>query len=234
MSLSDHNFPAADDPFADNEVLAGARDRVTALLADRFADGTLTLEEYDARLNQLRVAKTASELNRLMRDLVIPPTAPIAAAVGREAAWAPASFDRTLAHGGAESKGRMIAILGETKRTGRWVMPRQLEMRMVLGEVLIDLRDAVLPAGECELALVGLLGRVRVLVPPGVMVDSTMDSLLSTVRNATEHDEARHFGQPVIRLTGTAMLTEVLVRVAPAGESPERAWKRAKPKRRRD
>jgi len=230
MSLSDHNMRAADQATTDNAVLAGARERVIALLTDRFANDMLTQDEFEARLDQLHAAKSASELNRLMRDLEVPSFATFAA--GQDATRLDAQYG-ALGLGAPPAEGRLLAVLGETKRTGRWLVPRRLEMRVMLGEVLIDLRDSVLPTGESELAIVGVLGRLRVLVPPGVVVDSEMDAILSTVRNEAERDDAYPFASTVIRLTGSAVLTEVLVRVGPAGETSERAWKQAKPKRRR-
>ena len=232
MSLSDQNIRAADHPAAENAVLAAARERVIALLTDRYADDTITLEEFEARLDQLHSAKSASELNTLMRGLSGRPTGAVSTAAAHDPAQVGAQYDAALAHV-APLEGRLLAVFSETKRIGRWVVPRRLEMRVMFGEVLIDLRDAVLPVGETELALVGVFGRLRLLVPPGVVVDSTMDAILSTVRNETEHDELRPFAASRIRLTGSAVLTEVLVRVGPPGETADRAWKQAKPKRRR-
>jgi len=233
MSLSDQDMPAADKANTDNAVLAGARERVIALLTDRYADDTITLEEFEARLDQLHAAKSASELNSLMRDLAVRTAGTVAGTARSDAARAAGQNDVAPGPGAQPLEGRLLAVLGEAKRTGRWMVPRRLEMRVMLGEVLIDLRDAELPLGESEIALVGVLGRVRVLVPSGVVVDSEMDAILSTVRNDAERDDAYPFATTVIRLTGSAVLTEVLVRVGPAGEPSERAWKKAKQKRRR-
>jgi Domain of unknown function (DUF1707)/Cell wall-active antibiotics response 4TMS YvqF len=233
MSLSDHNMRAADKATTDNAVLAGARERVIALLTDRYAADSITQSEFEARLDQLHAARSASELNSLMRDLEVRWPGPAVGAAARDATRVDAQYDAALRLGEPPPEGRLLAALGETKRTGRWLVPRRLEMRVMLGEVLIDMRDAVLPTGESELAMVGVLGRIRVLVPPGVVVDTDMDAILSTVRNDAERDDAYPFASTVIRLTGSAVMTEVLVRVGPAGETSERAWKQAKQKRRR-
>ena len=222
MSLSDQSSRAADHPDPDNEVLAGARERVTALLTDRYAERTLTLDEFEARMERLRSAKTAAELNSLMRDLTVLPA---------DAGGTAAEGAAAVLHDAAPATGRLLSILSETKRSGYWVVPRRLDMRVIAGNVLLDLRDAVLPVGETEVALMGVLGRVRVLVRPGVVVDTTLASIVSTVRNDAEPDPARPFAASLIRITGDAVLTEVMVRVAPAGERAERAWRQAKLKR---
>jgi hypothetical protein len=56
------------------------REIVRAVLADAFADGRLTREEYDDRLNTLYGSRTLGELSSLVTDLVPPDGAPVAPA----------------------------------------------------------------------------------------------------------------------------------------------------------
>src|ERR1700684_362241 len=57
------------------------RDAVAAQLRDHYADGRLTLDELNERLDLLFAAKTKADLNEVMRDLphVARPTAGTAA-----------------------------------------------------------------------------------------------------------------------------------------------------------
>ena len=48
------------------------REIVRALLADAYADGRLTLEEYDDRLNTLYASRTLGDMPALVTDLVPP------------------------------------------------------------------------------------------------------------------------------------------------------------------
>jgi hypothetical protein len=48
------------------------RDTVRTVLADAFADGRLTAEEYDERLNTLYASRTLGEIPPLVADLVAP------------------------------------------------------------------------------------------------------------------------------------------------------------------
>jgi hypothetical protein len=56
------------------------REIVRTLLADAFADGRLTREEYDDRLNTLYGSRTLGELSSLVTDLVPPDGPPVAPA----------------------------------------------------------------------------------------------------------------------------------------------------------
>lgn len=55
------------------------RDRVTARLRDHFAEGRLTADELDERIDATLGAKTAGDLRRVMADLPGPPPVPAAA-----------------------------------------------------------------------------------------------------------------------------------------------------------
>ena len=59
------------------------REIVRALLADAFADGRLTREEYDDRLNTLYGSRTLGEVSSLVTDLVPLEGPPMAAPVLR-------------------------------------------------------------------------------------------------------------------------------------------------------
>src|ERR1700689_2054971 len=50
------------------------REAITAQLREHYADGRLTLDELNERLDQTFAAKTKADLNTVMRDL--PQTAP--------------------------------------------------------------------------------------------------------------------------------------------------------------
>ena len=56
------------------------REIVRALLADAYADGRLTREEYDDRLSTLYGSRTLGEVSSLVTDLVPPDGPPIASA----------------------------------------------------------------------------------------------------------------------------------------------------------
>jgi hypothetical protein len=60
------------------------RDAIAAQLREHYADGRLTLDELNERLDQTFAAKTTADLNLVMRDLphVPRPAAPLVASTG--------------------------------------------------------------------------------------------------------------------------------------------------------
>ena len=63
-----------------------------------------------------------------------------------------------------------ITLVGGLRRSGRWVAPRQTTVACLIGGVDLDLRDAVLPAGEVVVQHLSVIGGVSVLVPSHVAV----------------------------------------------------------------
>jgi hypothetical protein len=200
--------------------LTAARESAIALLTDRFADETLTVEEFEARLEQLYAARTSAELEVVMRGLAEAPTGvPVPPALAR---YSPAAGQATV------PQSHLSAILASAKRVGRWLVPPFLEVQVVLGDAMIDLRDAMLPSGDCVIDVFAVLGDVKLLVPPGVVVNDTMSSVMGSVHNDAIDDGRMAPGGMQVRLTGTALLSEIGIRVALPGDPATSAWKRAK------
>ena len=205
-----------------SDALTAARQGAIALLTDRFADDSLTVEDFEQRLDQLYAARTSAELDAVMRELarLRPNDVPAA-----RPTYAPPAEQSV-----APSHGDLVAILGSTQRTGHWVAPGYLDVQVVLGEAMIDLRDAVLLSGRCEITIFAALGGVKLLVPPGIVVDDDVSSIMGEVRNDAT-DDGRFAPGPRVRISGTALMAEVGVRVALPGDPAARAWKRAKRRR---
>jgi hypothetical protein len=84
------------------------REAVAAQLREHFADGRLTLEELNERLDQAFAAKTKTDLNTVMRDLPhsVRPTADM-------------PYGGTAWHGPAW-QGPMVTRPGQDYRNGGW------------------------------------------------------------------------------------------------------------------
>ena len=202
------------------DALTAARQRAIALLTDRFADDSLTVEDFEARLDRLYSARSSAELHAVMRDLAQPrPGHP-------EPAWVP--YAPPAEQAATPSTGGVVAILSSTQRAGRWVMPRFLDVQVVLGDAMIDLREALIPSGGCEISVFAALGGVKVLVPPGVIVEDHVSSVIGAVHNDAADDRQLDPRAVRVRLSGIALLGDVNVRMALPGDPASRAWKRAK------
>lgn len=213
------NAPTAPLPVP-SAALEASRAHTIRVLTDRFADDTLSVVEFEAGLDRMYKATTTQQIDGLLRE--------IEARVPQvyQASGTMQSYD-------VPAPRRILAIMSSTRRTGRWAMPRTLEVRAVMSDVTLDLRDVTLPAGVCEIDAVAVMADVKILVPPGVVVEEMPLNVMANIENDALDDGHLPAAAPRVRLVGFAVMANVEVRVAPAGLPTEKAWKEAKRMRRR-
>jgi hypothetical protein len=131
------------------------RDRVVDVLRVAAGDGRLTAEELDERLEAALTARTYAELSALTRDL---PAAP--------------GFAPAVAQAAPKDLVRIDLRSGHTKREGRWVVPRQMEVRITSGHARLDFTQAVIAERLLRIDAEVRSGSLTLLTRPGVVVDT--------------------------------------------------------------
>jgi len=157
MSGAEHS-PAeqAPDPGSSPDLRASHedRDRVVEALRVAAGDGRLTADELDERLEAALTARTHGELARLTADLPALASLP----------------------GGATAQAKDLVRIdcrgSHTTRTGRWVVPRRMEIQAVGGTVKLDFTEAVLsnPTLRIDASVRG--GNLILVTKPGIEVDA--------------------------------------------------------------
>jgi len=167
------------------------RDRVLALLAEAMSDGRLTPDEHAERVQRACTARTLGELADLTADLVVASAQPVRV-----------------------DDGRMITgVFGPAKRDGRWVVPENLTVTAMFGEVEVDVTEAILQSRHVRLHANVIGGRLRLVVPDGVSVVVTAPMVLARRRGGTPLPAGSE--TPVIEVTGLVLGGEVIVRTPP-------------------
>ena len=141
------------------------RDRVAEQLRIAAGDGRLTADELDQRLEIALTARTYAELTALTRDLP---------AVGGMA-------------GPPRELARIDCRSGSAERTGRWVVPRRMEVRVSSGSARLDFTEAVITQPSMEIAAEVRSGTLTLLTKPGITVD--LDDV--AVRSGTVKDKTQ-------------------------------------------
>lgn len=160
------------------------RDRAIEVLRGAVGDGRLTAEEFEERLGTALSSRTFGELATLTADLVIAPRRPDAAS-----AQAPDVI-------------RIDQKYGSIQRTGRWVVPRRLELRASWCDVLLDFTEAVIDTDTLVIEMNMKGGTLTLLAGPSVVVD--VDDLAARYTNVDVRSGAGP-GIPIalrVRLTG--------------------------------
>ncbi|WP_082310412.1 DUF1707 SHOCT-like domain-containing protein [Nonomuraea sp. SBT364] len=181
------------------------REAVVELLREASVEGRLTLAELTDRTEAAYTATTHSELTLLTQDLPAAPAAPaqVRPREGKKRRW-------------------FVGIMGDTKRRGTWRIDQELGAVAVMGDVLLDLREAEVRTDLVEIMAVSVMGDVKIIVPDGVNVDLDGVAIMGDKRVDVQ-EAAPGTSAPVIRVHAYAVMGDVKV----LGDS------RAKPLKRR-
>jgi hypothetical protein len=140
------------------------RDQVATLLSTAYAEGRLSREEHDERIDQLMAAKTFDDLIPITSDLVI---------VGSPT---PVTTPQTTKRFAIDPTGqnpesdKMIAIFGGVTRKGRWRVRKNTQALALFGGMDLDLRNAIFEAPVVEISGFWCFGGLDIKVPEGIEV----------------------------------------------------------------
>jgi len=189
------------------------RDQVATLLSTAYAEGRLTREEHDERVDQLTAAKTFDDLIPITRDLVV---------VGSRA---PVAAPQSASHFTIDATGqdlqpdKMIAIFGGVTRTGRWRVRKKIQAFALFGGMDLDLRDAVFEAPVVEIAGFWCFGGLDMKVPEGIDVRDQTAGIFGGTDVRDIGDPAP--GAPTLVIKGVALFGGVSVRGRKGTKKPK-------------
>ncbi len=112
----------------------------------------------------------------------------------------------------APARHGMVAFLSSSVQQGRWALAIRNRVVSFMGSAEIDLRDALIPAGECEIEVICVFGSVEITVPPGVRVTKEGAAFAGSFE-LTGGTGAFPSRAPLIRVRGTVYFGSVEVTV---------------------
>ena len=201
--------PAGVGPRAGGNLRAAASDRepVATVLSTAYAEGRITREEHDERLDKVMRARTFDELVPITSDLV-----PLPAATPAPNAPVPvAESDRSFTVDTTRDSGpdQMIAIFGGATRKGRWRMPKRSNAVALFGGVDIDLTEATFEGTEIEITGFWCFGGMEIKAPAGIEVRDRTAGIFGGTEIKGLGDPVP--GAPVITIKGVSLFGGVSV-----------------------
>jgi hypothetical protein len=183
-------------------VSPAARERVVALLTERYAQDHLSLDEFERRAAAVYAARTPHDLAVLTADL--------------------GDVDAPAARASLPAM-NVGVVLGSIVRDMHAV-PRVLDVRTVLGNVELDLTRATFAPGVTEIALHAFMGNIEIQLPGHVGVEDHVSAVLGSFEyrrhpRAASWAESHHV-TCVVRFTGRVTMSsaEVVIRRDSNGE----------------
>jgi hypothetical protein len=141
--------PGEPNPSGEVRASDAEREAVVERLRVATVEGRLTLGELTERTEAAYTATTRSEL--------VPITADLPAVSD-----SPATPARPTGRGDREW---VVAVMGDSKRQGRWRVERPLAALAIMGDVVLDLRGAEVPQGEVDITATAIMGTSRSMFP---------------------------------------------------------------------
>ncbi|MGN9844761.1 DUF1707 SHOCT-like domain-containing protein [Nonomuraea sp. H19] len=171
------------------------REAVVEQLRVASVEGRLTLAELTDRTEAAYTATTHAELAMLTQDLpagaMTAPAAPVPAREGRKRRW-------------------FVGIMGDSKRRGSWQIDQELGAVAVMGDVLLDLREAEVRTDMVDITAVSVMGNVKIIVPDGVNVDLDGVAIMGD-KKVDVLEAAPGMNVPVVRVHAYAVMGDVKV-----------------------
>jgi uncharacterized protein DUF1707 len=131
------------------------RERTADVLRRSGANGQLTVDELDERVELAYAAKTRGELERLTQDLGETRERP----------------DDVPVRPGDDGTHWVVSVMGGSDRKGRWRLGRTVTVINVMGGSDLQLNDAEFAADVVEMRVFSLMGGSDIWIPEGLDVE---------------------------------------------------------------
>jgi hypothetical protein len=177
------------------------RERVAQVLHSAMAEGRLTVNELDERLQAVYAAKTFGDLVPLTADL------PVNAAQVVPPLGAPLPSTRI---GGTPGATTSVAVMSGFQRKGEWTVPATHTAVAVMGGGELDLREASFAHAETVIYAFTIMGGIEIIVPDDVTVRVEGVGLMGGFDDKASGDAGP--GAPVLHVRGLAIMGGVEVR----------------------
>jgi hypothetical protein len=180
------------------------RDQVAEVLREAAAQGRITLDELDERLNAVYAAKTYADLEPVTADL------PTGAETLPGAVARPVEGVLPERRDGGDAL--VIRSQGSSVvRKGVWQAPHRVEVYNKYGSTRLDFREASLASAVVEVHVDASWGSGDVILPEGATADVEADaSWFGTLRNSV--DSLRRASAPHFVITGSCQGGSLTVR----------------------
>jgi len=176
------------------------RERVARVLHDAMAEGRLSVNELEERLDKVYAAKVFRDLEPLVRDLPVggqTPQLPMPAA----AAQPPAVSNRI---GGRGTSSAAVAVMSGSVRKGVWTVPPTFTSFALMGGVQIDLTDARFEDAETTIQAFAFMGGIEIFVPEDVVVQVNGVGFMGAFESTLPDSGQPRPGAPLVKINGLA------------------------------
>ena len=192
------------------------RDTAAKHLQEAFADGQISMSEFDDRSRARYAATYADELPALVEDLspVKRPDRPTPATTS--------AGSRAVVTGESNGSAFSLSLMGGSERSGQWLVAPMHTSLTLMGGNALDLREARLASRETTINAVAIMGGIDIIVPEDVRVVDDGIGIMGGF-GVEDHDSCTvsvaelPADAPVVRVRGLALMGGVGITRAARG-----------------
>ena len=188
------------------------------VLSAAVASYRLPVTQFESRLAQVRQAPNLATLDAIVADVM--PSGGYSLPRG----LVPAVADHTYAAPVEPAEELSIStVFGSSKRAGSWTVPLRLRLKVVLGELVLDMRDAVFGSDVLDIDVHATLGSLVLIVPAGAQVENECEEQMSSSTHSTRSVRGAAPIGLLIRITGRVRWSSLEIKEKlRRGDEPEK------------
>jgi hypothetical protein len=204
----------------DAQDLPALRDRALDLITEAFANGALSLEEYESKAGLIQKARLPSEISGQIVGVPRPtarrtesPSARTEARPSRTSRPMPKGLELIPVEEKSGTPEFSLCIMGDRKLAGDWLNSDQATSFTLMGSTTLDLRGTVLPPGRLKIDAMAIMGEIQILVPPGLPVKMSAFPLMGEATIKGQVEQRIVPGMPWVDVSGVALMGSIVVKV---------------------
>ena len=188
------------------------------VLSAAVASDRLPVTQLESRLALVRQAPNLATLDAIVADVM--PSGGYSLPRG----LVPAVADHTYAAPVEPAEELSIStVFGSSKRAGSWTVPLRLRLKVVLGELVLDMRDAVFGSDVLDIDVHATLGSLVLIVPAGAQVENECEERMSSSTHSTRSVRGAAQIGLLIRITGRVRWSSLEIKEKlRSGDEPEK------------
>jgi hypothetical protein len=207
------------------------REDAVQKLCAAYARDHITTGELESRLERVYKASDRAQLTTLLEGLPAIQVQRLgdapAGITSVPTPRSPVQLDSERGQGLRAGEKRYAAFMSEIRKEGAWTPSPVILAKTIMGSVVLDFREAQIPAEGIDIYADVFMGDLKIILPPGLPADVDCSTFMGSVNDKSK---AGVPGAPLVRVNGSTFMGGIsVVTKAPRreGESAFRAQMRS-------
>jgi hypothetical protein len=176
------------------------KEQAVQALCAHYAQDHLSTGELETRFERIYMSTSRSQLDTVLAGLPALQRADVATTPLYRVATGTGALP--------SNRKRYLAVFSGVKKEGAWEPAPEIEAKVIFGELVLDLRDAIIPPDGMRIELDVMFGEARVMLPPGVGAEVDASAIMGSVEDKAQRALP---GAPVIRVRGGVLFGTIRV-----------------------